>query len=113
MSVCNFMDRRSSSFSVSFFSYIFENLSVNYFITFRIFFNHFLTPHFYLTCFSDKEPALVDEFLPHFLEMTLDQLADVRRVLVGFLEDLLKKFPKCKTDHDVDIPQPKLQTFFL
>lgn len=56
-----------------------------------------------LDLFLDKEPALVDEFLPHFLEMTLDQLADVRRVLVGFLEDLLKKIPKCTADHWISV----------
>lgn len=44
---------------------------------------------------ADKEPALLEEFVPAFLELEQDKLAVVRKALVGFVDDVVKQFPQC------------------
>ena len=44
---------------------------------------------------TDKEPALLEEFVPAFLELEVDKTAEVRKTLVAFLDDVIKQFPQC------------------
>lgn len=48
-----------------------------------------------LTKLLDKEPTLLEEFVPYFLELELDKVAEVRKTLVAFLDEVIKQFPLC------------------